>query len=203
MNALDNLLGLDSTTLSPEQRLECLDLVSRITAMAQEADGFLRAVTEAKASSLTERWEACKSAYRAQRTVRDAAVAAAGMIDAQLLAAHRQYGEARLAVANFQPPVDRFASSEAIAEIEAHRERLQEAMATAARSIGRVEQELVKARSWAVFQQKQLDALAAEEEQLSIQIGRLKNPDMQVYNSFGLTSSRPAQVQVSSGLGLS
>jgi hypothetical protein len=194
--------GVDVQGLPIDLAAERSLLVTRMLALVEEAKMFASRVSKLRGADLAERWEACKASYCLQRTERDRAAAVVAALESELIGLHREFGVSKLELLNFQPAPDRFASAEAIAEVEAHRAKLQEAMAAAARAIGVLEQQLIRPKSLANFQQERLNNLEAEEDQIAIQIGRLNNPDQRQFNAYGLSTAQPARAQVSGGLGL-
>jgi hypothetical protein len=200
MNAnVENLLRLIPAEVPEELKPFHLSISARARSVLVDAETFMTALAQVTAGQLKIDWERAKAAYRAQRAVVEQAVANAGAIEAQLPAAHRVYGEARLAVQSYSPEAayDPYASAEALAEVTVHRGELEKAVTAAAEDLRRLEQQIILSKGWASFEQDKLNELAAAEESIRIQVGLAQDPGAAQFNSHGLTSGRPAGVLLS------
>jgi hypothetical protein len=197
-NFLDLVLSLRRNELDSGMRESHAELCQRAIAFIQDATDFIVMARQVRTVSLTERWEASKAAARAQRAVVEQSVTNAGAIEAQLPALHKVYGEARLAVQNYQPSAvhDRYSSAADLAEVQAQRAELEAAVTSAAEAVRKLEQQIVLSQGWASFENDKLNGLAAAEEALRVKVTVAADPDAQTFNSFGLGSGRPTPVTV-------
>ena len=137
------VLSLNVNGLDIALQAQHAELRDRALAVGRDIAGFLTIVQQTRTAELADKWEGSKAAYRTQRAIADAKANEAGAIEAQLPALHRQYGEARFALSNFQPPVDRFASAAELAEQQAQRAKLQDAVTVAGQAISELEEQAI------------------------------------------------------------
>jgi hypothetical protein len=197
-NFIDMILSLRRNELDPDMRESHAELCQRAITFIQDATDFIVKARQVRSVSLTEQWEASKTDFRKQRAVVEQAVMNAGAIEAQLPAQHKVYGEARLAVQSYSPEAayDKYASAEALAEVQVHREGLEAAVKAAAEDLRRLEQQIILSKGWASFESEKLNELASAEEALRIQIELAANPNQRQHNTYGLQTNQPEPVGI-------
>jgi hypothetical protein len=168
-----------------------------------------RAIAEAlcvegrdRSAALFVQWEDCKAKCRAQRDKQASAVSAVGMLESQRLSAHQRMGEARLALANYQPAPDMYASREELENQCTHRGKLESEIVAATEAARRLEGEITQMQGWVHFEAARMAELAQEEEQLRIQLELAADPSAQQFNVFGLATTLRTRVEIGGGLGL-
>jgi hypothetical protein len=197
-NFIEMILSLKRNELDPAMRESHALLCQTAISFIRDAADFIVAVQQARSTGLAEQWEASKAACRAQRAVVEQAVTNAGSVEAQIPELHRIYGEARLAVQNFQPSAtyDPYSSAADLEAVRVHREELEAAVIVAAENLRRIEQQLIMSRGWVSFEESKLSDLAEAEKALRVKVTMAADPDAQTFNSFGLSSGRPPSVQL-------
>jgi len=195
-HTVQTLISLNPVELPEELRAIHASIAARVRAVLVDSEEFMKAFAQVREGQLEIDWERAKAACRKQREVMERAVQFAGSIESRLPAQHRAVGEAVLAVKNYQAVPDRYATVTEIQAIKTERDRLESAVTAAQKELGVLEGELTQARGWELFESERMREAAEAEARLADEVGLSQNPNAPQFNSFGLSTSRPATVTV-------